>query len=125
MILIAISFKLNTLSDEDYEEETHAHPHGSPLNIMHLSENQTVEVDWDSIDKTFLHPEVINRKIVVISIIGAFRKGKSFLMDYCLRYMYGNVSMSADKNIALTQNMKIFFVVQISEFHEQSTGKYA
>lgn len=55
-------------------------------------ENQTIAVDYDSIDKIFLHSEVVNRKIVAVSIIGAFRKGKSFLMDYALRYMYANVS---------------------------------
>jgi Guanylate-binding protein, N-terminal domain len=38
------------------------------------------------------HREVVNRLVVVVSIIGAFRQGKSFFMDLCLRFMYANVS---------------------------------
>jgi hypothetical protein len=41
-----------------------------------------------------LHPEVRDRKIVSLSIVGAFRKGKSFLLDYMLRYLYATVSFS-------------------------------
>ena len=60
---------------------------------MRFEENEEVIVDIKSLNDTFMHPEVKDRKIVAISIIGAFRKGKSFLMDYALRYMYANVSM--------------------------------
>jgi Guanylate-binding protein, N-terminal domain len=41
---------------------------------------------------TLEHPKVKDRKVVIVSIAGAFRKGKSFFMDYCLRFMYSNVS---------------------------------
>ena len=71
------------------------HPHGNPSNILRFDQvgNDTnVIVDDIALDRIFLHPEVKNRKIVVISIIGVFRKGKSFFMDYCLRFMYANVS---------------------------------
>ena len=71
------------------------HPHGNPSNILRFDQvgNDTnVIVDKIALDRIFLHPEVKNRKIVVVSIIGAFRKGKSFFMDYCLRFMYANVS---------------------------------
>lgn len=68
------------------------HPYGQPLNVFRFADNNSVIVEYDAVDEFFTHPEVVNRKIVVISIIGAFRKGKSFLMDYCLRYMYANVS---------------------------------
>lgn len=78
--------------EEDDVTESHAHPHGEPLNIMQFTKNGSVTVDYEGIEKMFLHPEVKNRKIVAISIIGAFRKGKSFFMDYCLRFMYANVS---------------------------------
>ena len=36
--------------------------------------------------------QVVDRKVAIISVVGAFRKGKSFLLDYCLRYLYANVS---------------------------------
>jgi hypothetical protein len=47
---------------------------------------------YDEIDRILLDPLVIDRKIVVMSIIGEYRKGKSFFLNYCLRFMYANVS---------------------------------
>ena len=71
------------------------HQYGSPLNILGFEQegNDTkVIVDNKLLDRIFLHSEVKNRKVVIVSIVGAFRKGKSFFMDYCLRFMYANVS---------------------------------
>jgi atlastin len=79
------------IPDENMND-IHTHPYGHPLSLMKFDENENITIDMDALDRTFLHPEVKDRKIVAISIIGAFRKGKSFLMDYALRYMYQNVS---------------------------------
>ena len=71
------------------------HQYGKPLSILgfeEIGDDTKVAVDYESLDEILLHPEVKNRAIVVVSIIGAFRKGKSFFMDYCLRFMYANVS---------------------------------
>lgn len=73
--------------------EDHAHPYGHSVNIMNYDENKKVVIDKTKLDEMFLHDEVKNRRPVVISIIGAFRKGKSFFLDYCLRFMYANVSL--------------------------------
>lgn len=54
--------------------------------------NKTVTITKGSIEMLFLDPIVADRQVVVISIAGAFRKGKSFLLNYMLRYMYANVS---------------------------------
>lgn len=43
--------------------------------------------------KNFTHDELDGRFIVVVSIVGAFRTGKSFLLDYILRFLYANVSI--------------------------------
>ena len=71
------------------------HQYGTPLNIMEFKKNgdkTKVCIDVAVLESIFLHPEVENRKVVVVSIVGAFRKGKSFFMDYCLRFLYANVS---------------------------------
>lgn len=71
------------------------HQYGSSSNILgfeQVGNDTNVVVDNKALDQIFLHPEVENRKVVIVSIIGAFRKGKSFFMDYCLRFMYANVS---------------------------------
>lgn len=67
------------------------HPHGKSITI-HSILNDRVQNDFGSIEKLLNHPDVRNRKIVVFSIIGAYRRGKSFFLDYCLRYLYANVS---------------------------------
>lgn len=72
--------------------ESHSHPFGEPVNILKFGEGNKVIVDDAALDKMFLHHEVKNRKIVVFSIIGALRRGKSFFLDYCLRYLYAHVS---------------------------------
>ena len=77
------------------KRQVNKHPYGSSSNILGFEKvgNDTkVIVDDNALDQILLHPEVKNRKVVVVSIIGAFRKGKSFFMDYCLRFMYANVS---------------------------------
>lgn len=69
-----------------------SHPYGKPMNLMKFDDEENIIIDAETLDNTFLHPEVKDRKIVAVSIVGAFRKGKSFLMDYALRYMYAHVS---------------------------------
>lgn len=75
---------------------------GEALNILKFEKGKSV-IGQKNLNKIFDHPDVKNRKIVAFSIIGAFRKGKSFFLNYCLRYMYANVSTKF-----LRHNLKIF-----------------
>ena len=68
------------------------HMYGQPINILNFGEDKKLSFDKTKLDDILLQPEIEKRKIVIVSIIGAFRKGKSFILDYCLRYMYANVS---------------------------------
>lgn len=68
------------------------HPFGAPINVLKFTDDKQIKFENEEIEKMFLHPDVKNRKIVIFSIIGAFRKGKSFFLDYCLRFLYANVS---------------------------------
>ncbi|CAO1398352.1 unnamed protein product [Diamesa serratosioi] len=73
------------------------HPFGHPKNIITFDEqqldNSTVVVSYRALDTILLHPDVKDRQVVVVSIVGAFRKGKSFFLNYCLRFLYANVSI--------------------------------
>jgi atlastin len=69
------------------------HPHGEGRNIISFSDNN-VNFDEVKLSHLLLHPQVKDREIAVISIVGAYRKGKSFFMDYCLRFMYAHVSLA-------------------------------
>ena len=71
----------------------HAHPHGQSISILRFSESKEVIVDNRELEKIFNHPEIQDRKVVILSLIGAFRGGKSFFLDYCLRFLYAHVSM--------------------------------
>ena len=74
------------------------HNYGVAANILSFDSNG-MNTDDELRESILLHPEVKDRKIVVVSVIGAFRKGKSFLMDYCLRFMYANVSKTLIINL--------------------------
>lgn len=64
---------------------------GEPQNVIKFVNSQ-LEYDKGALEALLLHPEVKDRNIVLLSIVGAFRRGKSYLLDYCLRYLYANVS---------------------------------
>jgi atlastin len=70
----------------------HAQAFGSSLSIVKFNGSVDVEFDKVGLESLLLHPEVRNRKVVILSIVGAFRKGKSFFLDYCLRFLYAHVS---------------------------------
>jgi len=69
-----------------------SHPFGKPETIATFLD-VGIEANKQTLLKMFFNDEVKNRKIVVFSIVGAFRRGKSFFLNYCLRYLYANVSM--------------------------------
>lgn len=58
-------------------------------------EDHSFELDTEALAKVLLAPEVRDKHVVVLSVAGAFRKGKSFLLDFMLRYMYRKVSLTA------------------------------
>uniref|UniRef100_A0A665XFS7 Atlastin-3-like n=1 Tax=Echeneis naucrates TaxID=173247 RepID=A0A665XFS7_ECHNA len=51
-------------------------------------EDHSFELDTEALSKILLAPEIRDKHVVVLSVAGAFRKGKSFLLDFMLRYMY-------------------------------------
>ncbi|XP_070490396.1 atlastin-1-like [Chironomus tepperi] len=74
------------------------HPYGKPINILRFSESKEVIVDIKELEKIFSHPEIHERKVVVLSIIGALRGGKSFFLDYCLRFLYAHFPSINNQN---------------------------
>ncbi|RZC34149.1 atlastin, partial [Asbolus verrucosus] len=60
-------------------------PHAVP--IVLANNDHTFTLDEAALKSVLLRDEVKDRYIVVISVAGAFRHGKSFLLDFFLRYM--------------------------------------
>lgn len=59
------------------------------------TENTKRSFDFDKnvLEGMLLQDELAGRNVSVISIVGGSRSGKSFLLDYFLRFMYTNVSI--------------------------------
>uniref|UniRef100_A0A671LSR0 Atlastin-3-like n=1 Tax=Sinocyclocheilus anshuiensis TaxID=1608454 RepID=A0A671LSR0_9TELE len=60
-----------------------------PVQIVTVNkEDHSFDLDTEALSRILLMPEVRDKDVVVVSVAGAFRKGKSFLLDFMLRYMY-------------------------------------
>ncbi|KAI1898729.1 hypothetical protein AGOR_G00075360 [Albula goreensis] len=60
-----------------------------PVQIVTVSkDDHSFSLDTEALERILLAPEVREKHVVVLSVAGAFRKGKSFILDFLLRYMY-------------------------------------
>uniref|UniRef100_A0A5F8HDX4 GB1/RHD3-type G domain-containing protein n=1 Tax=Monodelphis domestica TaxID=13616 RepID=A0A5F8HDX4_MONDO len=63
--------------------------HPSPVQIVLVHKDQhSFELDEASLSRVLLQDHVRDLDVVVVSVAGAFRKGKSFLLDFMLRFLY-------------------------------------
>lgn len=65
---------------------------GEPVQIL-LEKDNTFELDEDPLKRILLAERVKDKPVVVVSVAGASRMGKSFLLNFFVRYM-----RSSDKN---------------------------
>ncbi|XP_014393910.1 PREDICTED: atlastin-2 isoform X2 [Myotis brandtii] len=81
-------------SGEDYEDENLVNSDEvmkkpCPVQIVLAHEDDhNFELDEEALEQILLQEHIRDLNIVVVSVAGAFRKGKSFLLDFMLRYMY-------------------------------------
>ncbi|XP_053553626.1 atlastin-1 [Bombina bombina] len=71
-------------SSEEEESEKNAHP----VQVLVVKDDHSFELDEAALNRILLSEAVRDKEVVAVSVAGAFRKGKSFLMDFMLRYMY-------------------------------------
>lgn len=70
-----------------------------PVQIVLVhKEAHSFELDEKALRQVLLQDAVRDLDVVVVSVAGAFRKGKSFLLDFMLRYMYMQKSRVTDNN---------------------------
>lgn len=62
-------------------------------------ENHSFFLDTNNLSQIILHDSVKDRDVVILSLAGPFRKGKSFLLNFFLRYLYARVSNQKFRNI--------------------------
>ena len=66
--------------------------HPRPIQIVVAKPDHTFELDLEALREILLSDDVKDKKVMVLSLAGAFRKGKSFLLDYFLRFLNNGVS---------------------------------
>ncbi|KAM3606536.1 uncharacterized protein V6R79_018188 [Siganus canaliculatus] len=72
------------------EEVAVAEDKARPIQIVLANEDEhSFELDAAALEKVLLQDHIKDLNVVVVSVAGAFRKGKSFLLDFMLRYMHG------------------------------------
>lgn len=62
---------------------------GHPVQVIEVAEGNNVSfnLNEEALSAILLNPEIRDKKVVLLSVAGAFRKGKSFLLDFFLRYL--------------------------------------
>uniref|UniRef100_A0AAR2LPZ1 GB1/RHD3-type G domain-containing protein n=1 Tax=Pygocentrus nattereri TaxID=42514 RepID=A0AAR2LPZ1_PYGNA len=80
--------KLIKDSECSRREPTMATEPGAVQIVTVNKEDHSFGLDTEALERVLLVPKVRDMEVVVLSVAGAFRKGKSFLLDFMLRYMY-------------------------------------
>ena len=65
-----------------------------PVQIVLAKRDHTFKLDEEALREILLSDEVRDKRVMVLSIAGAFRKGKSFLLDFLLRFLQRSVSVN-------------------------------
>uniref|UniRef100_A0A8B9L7V5 Atlastin GTPase 2 n=1 Tax=Astyanax mexicanus TaxID=7994 RepID=A0A8B9L7V5_ASTMX len=85
------------------EEEEPVAEGARPIQIVLANqEDHMFELDASALEKILMQEHVRDLNVVVVSVAGAFRKGKSFLLDFMLRYMHNHQSWMGGEDEPLT-----------------------
>lgn len=63
-----------------------------PVQIVRTEDDHTFTLDDAALAEILNKNDIKDRAVVAVSVAGAFRKGKSFILDFFLRYLYSKVS---------------------------------
>ncbi|XP_053349406.1 atlastin-2-like isoform X1 [Clarias gariepinus] len=77
------------MSEDEGEELLEEEEVARPVQIVVADEDEhQFSLDEQALERILLQEHIRDLNVVVVSVAGAFRKGKSFLLDFMLRYMY-------------------------------------
>ncbi len=65
-------------------------PHA--IQILTIAEDGSIELNAEALLRLLLDPSIADKIIAIISVAGAFRTGKSFILNFLRRYLNSNVS---------------------------------
>lgn len=75
--------------DDFVYEDSMMKPHAVPIVVA--NDDHSFQLDEDALRGVLMKEELKDRFVVVVSVAGAFRHGKSFLLDFFLRYLDAKV----------------------------------
>ncbi|KAF7488336.1 hypothetical protein SSS_03441 [Sarcoptes scabiei] len=65
---------------------------GFPVQIVKVTEDRLFELDVPALESILLRETIRDVPVVIVSIAGDFRKGKSFMLNHFLRYLKSGLS---------------------------------
>lgn len=63
------------------------------IRIVQIGDNNNLVLNANVLENILSQPDIQDRAISVISIAGAIRKGKSFILNFFLRYLKATVNI--------------------------------
>lgn len=75
----------------DYSDFTRQTDIARPVQIVSPVDH-AFQLELEQLENILLKDEIRDRYVVVVSIAGAYRKGKSFLMNFLLKYLNARVN---------------------------------
>lgn len=63
---------------------------GHPIQIVSIN-NNTIQLNRDKLNEILQAEDVKDRHVVVVSTVGMIRTGKSFLMNFFIRFLIAQV----------------------------------
>lgn len=68
-------------------------PQAESLQILKFTQDRMLKFWSKELENLLLKDGIKDREVAVISIAGAYRSGKSFMLNFFLRYLYDRVSV--------------------------------
>ena len=98
---------------------------GEPIKIIEPQSDHTFKLNSNALKDILLSDELKHKKVVVISITGAFRTGKSFLLNFLLAFLKKTNSRSATQSskFSLVYKIRSYFGRSVLENQEESKLK--
>ncbi len=69
------------------------------MQLLIIGECGSFQLNIDGLKQLLLDPSIADKNVAIISVTGAFRKGKSFLLNFLLRYLNSDVSESPNQRM--------------------------
>ncbi|CAG2107214.1 unnamed protein product [Medioppia subpectinata] len=79
-----------------------------PIPVLKVSDERRFELDIDALEAILLRDSIRDKPLVVVSIAGDFRKGKSFMLNFFLRYLQSSCGTTDDWLGSTDTSMKGF-----------------